>query len=187
MRALRFNFSGGRTQIQRAGNVLLCIVLLAGGYLLWQYAAVQQELKALQVKRDGFQRVRHVDSGHEKTPSPALPLREAEIGYANRVIERLALPWDRLFNEMENTVDAQVVLLGVEPNAESGRITFTSEARDLRAMLDYERRLIVSEVLRDAHVQSHQVQMQDPQRPVRFVVEATWLDGAGKNRRDLSK
>lgn len=187
MRALRFNFAGGRTRTQRAGNVLLCIVLLAGGYVVWACENTQQELKALQAKRDGFQRVRHADSVPKNTRSAALPLREAEIRYANLVIDRLGLPWDRLFNEMENTVDAQVVLLGVEPNAESGRISFTSEARDLRAMLDYERRLAGSDVLRDAHVQSHQVQLQDPQRPVRFVVGATWLQGVDKNRREPSK
>jgi Tfp pilus assembly protein PilN len=158
---------------------LLCAALLTGGYVAWTCEETLKELSALQAKRDGFLRVRYADRAPEKSTAAA-PLRQAEINYANRVIDRLALPWDRLFNEMENTVDSQVVLLGVEPDAERGRISFTSEARDLSAMLSYERRLGGSALLRDVHVQSHQVQIQDPQRPVRFVVGATWLQGQAK-------
>lgn len=178
MRELTLNFSGEHSRVQRTGRALLLVSLVFAGSVFWRYESIQQELSAIQEQRSRWVRS-HNESGAQRRHEESAPERVEEMKYANKVIDRLALPWDRLFNEMENSVNSDVVLLGVEPDAGRGRITFTSEARDLSTMLSYEQRLAQSALLREVHIQSHQMQMQDPQKPVRFIVGADWLPQAG--------
>jgi Tfp pilus assembly protein PilN len=75
---------------------------------------------------------------------------------------------------VEASVGDQVTLLGVEPDTEKRELRLIAEAKDLDAMLAYARRLQESALFSDAYVVSHQIQQQDPQKPVRFVVNAQW-------------
>ncbi|MTV40557.1 PilN domain-containing protein [Duganella radicis] len=174
MRQLNFNFSGHLSLLQQAGKIFLLLSVVLAAYCVWKYEETEQELSVIRAHQSKLARVQS-DASATRQNAEVLSAKDEEIKYANRVIDRLALPWDRLFNEMENTVDADVVLLDVAPDAERGRISFTSETRDLSTMLNYERRLAQSPLLRDVVIQSHQVQIQDPQKPVRFVVAADWL------------
>jgi Tfp pilus assembly protein PilN len=105
----------------------------------------------------------------------ALEQQEAELRYANRVINQLALPWDRLFTEVEASVGERVILLSIEPDMSSNTLQITAEAEDLDAMLVYAKRLRASKVFKDAHLKSHQLQIDVPGKPVRFVVNAKWI------------
>jgi Fimbrial assembly protein (PilN) len=67
-----------------------------------------------------------------------------------------------------------VALLSIESDTDKGRMKISGEAKDLQAMLDYLRFLGTQPTLAEVYLQSHQVQQQDPQRPVRFVLSADW-------------
>lgn len=99
---------------------------------------------------------------------------EEEIQRAKDVIRQLALPWERMFAAIESSDDKGIALLAIQPDAEKRRITIGGEAKNLLAMLNYVRRLETSGVLARVHVTSHEVQQQDPQKPVRFMLEAVW-------------
>src|SRR3546814_13332811 len=43
-------------------------------------------------------------------------------------------------------------------------------------MLEYLRQVRKAPALRDAYLVSHQFNLQDPQKPVRFVIEGRWQD-----------
>jgi Tfp pilus assembly protein PilN len=180
MRALAFDFAPRSSALHRVLNVLLLGAVCAALYVAngWFVFARQHDTwEAGQAAAAKSQRTGGADDANRKVRAAQ---EEAEVAYANKVIERLALPWDRLFNAMEATVDEQVVLLGVEPDVDKRSITVTAEARNLVAMLAYARRLGANALFRDVHVQSHQLQVQDPQHPVRFVLGARWLPGAEK-------
>lgn len=100
----------------------------------------------------------------------------AELKLANRVIERLSMPWDALFREIELSVDEQITLLNVEPDTEKKEIRIIAEAKSLTAMLDYMKRMRTIALFKDAHLLNHQIQQQDPQRPVRFLISANWVN-----------
>lgn len=99
---------------------------------------------------------------------------EEEVKRAKEVIQHLTLPWTRLFAAIESTDKQNVALLSLQPDASKRRITIGGEAKHLAAMLDYVRALEKGRMLSRVYVTSHEVQRQDPQHPVRFMLEASW-------------
>lgn len=97
-----------------------------------------------------------------------------EIGRANRIIDRLGLPWGELFAAIDATVIDDVALLSVEPDMERREVRISAEAKDSKAMLNYVRSLQHSKAFSNGHIVSHQINKQDPQKPVRFSVVAAW-------------
>ena len=51
-------------------------------------------------------------------------------------------------------------------------LRLTAEARNREAMFEYLRRLAQARGLAEVHLVSHQVQRDDPQRPIQFTVQA---------------
>jgi Tfp pilus assembly protein PilN len=99
-----------------------------------------------------------------------------EIRAVNQVIDQITLPWDRLFLALESASNARVALLGIAPDRAGGLVQLSAEAKDSEAMFDYVKRLQVSRALTRVYLLNHQVNMKDPQRPVRFTVSASWTD-----------
>lgn len=164
-----------RTGVRRIGGMLLLAGVVLACWLGYDYRERSNTLAGLEYRLRAQQdRTRAVPATRN---AAQLAQEQAELKLMAQVQGRLGLPWDALFNEIEATVDEHVTLLSVEPDAEKGALHVTAEARDLGAMLAYGKRLAASARFKDALIQSHQVQVQDPQRPVRFVVAAQWLMG----------
>jgi hypothetical protein len=99
---------------------------------------------------------------------------EDDIQRAKGVIRQLTLPWEKMFTAIESSDDKSIALLAIQPDAEKRHITIGGEAKNLLVMLNYVQRLETSGVLTRVHVTSHEVRQQDPQKPVRFMLEAAW-------------
>lgn len=100
-----------------------------------------------------------------------------EIKHANEVLSKITLPWDKLFQAVEWSSGQDVALLGIEPNAEKNEVKISGEAKNMMAVLGYLRHLTAQEVISSAYLRSHQVQQQDPDKPVRFSLVAAWKGG----------
>lgn len=171
MRALHFNFapSRGRPYL-RLFILAASLVLLA--YVGWLYVAAS----AAQRSADA----RLAQLGVAPLSNAKLPADERiinagnsdDIAYERSVVDRLSVPWDALFKEIEMSVDSSVVLLSVESNLGRGTVSLIAEARSLTAMIDYARRLRAGTMLQEVQIQSHKLLAQDSLRPVRFVINA---------------
>ena len=91
-------------------------------------------------------------------------------------IDQISLPWDRLFRAIESAANARVALLGITPNLNSGTVEVSGESADLNTMFDYVKSLQRDPALAHVYLLNHQVNAQDPQRPVRFTVSASWTE-----------
>jgi hypothetical protein len=80
--------------------------------------------------------------------------------------------WEPFFGALEACAGPDVGLLALDAGA--GRAQLTGEARDLPALLGYLRRLGASQAFAAVDLQTHQLQQEDPQHPVRFVLLLTW-------------
>lgn len=98
-----------------------------------------------------------------------------ELKVARDVARQLGMPWDELFRSVEAADAPTVALLGIESTADRQRIQISAEAKNLDAMLCYIKDLEGRALFSDVYLHSHQIQQQDPQRPVRFMLSATWL------------
>lgn len=97
-----------------------------------------------------------------------------EVTHANEVLHRLSLPWELLFRTVESAAGDGVTLLALEPDMEKRVVKISGEAKDFPAMLNYITQLEAKAVFGPVYLQSHEVQQQDPNRPVRFALLVVW-------------
>ncbi len=97
-----------------------------------------------------------------------------EIKYVNGVLNKLTLPWDKLFQAVEWSAGKDVALLGMEPDAEKREVKISAEAKNLTAMTRYLGQLSAQDIFSSVYLQSHQVQQQLAEKPVRFTLIAAW-------------
>jgi hypothetical protein len=95
---------------------------------------------------------------------------------ANAVAYELARRWDGVFLAIEAASDADVALLAIEPDARKGIVRVTAEAKNKTAMLRYLTRLQARQPLQNMLLEHHEVRVQEPERPVRFIVSGEWGD-----------
>lgn len=174
MDRLRLDYQRREAPLPRLGLLLLLIALgaaIAGGdYYLrlakqvsdWETNAAQLENAA---KRHGIL-VRH--GGRDEADYGE------EIRHANTVLRQLTLPWDQLFDTIETVGGKNVALLSLAPDAEKRLVRISIEAKDVAAALDYLRSLEAREIFQDVQLHNHHIQLQDPEKPVRFTLQATW-------------
>ena len=174
MKPVSVNFSVHRKRpYDRTGWVLLAVAAGIGLFLIWYYAILIRAFDAGELERARLQRP---VSGTDHVPGIGEKARlRSEMRFARRVIEQLDTPWLALFAAVETAYDDNVTLLGIEPEPERREVRLFAEARDAEAMLAYVRQVRQSPVLRDAWLANHQVNLQDPLRPVRFSINARWL------------
>jgi len=174
MKRLSINFTWEKDR--RPLRLGLLLLVLAVEISLWvggQAVEGQRALETLQAERQALQPV-------PDPPKAALSLEDqqrqhAELKMAQGVIDRLDTPWGVLFAAVDSAFDDQVTLLNVEPDAERRDVQLTAEAKDLAAMQAYVRQIQNSPTFVDAYLASHQINQQDPLRPVRFIVHARWI------------
>jgi Tfp pilus assembly protein PilN len=95
-----------------------------------------------------------------------------EARSAETVQRQLALPWAGLIETLESAASADVALLQMQPDALQRVLRLSAEARHHDAMFEYLRRLAAAPAFTAVHLVSHQVQVEEPQRPVQFSVQA---------------
>lgn len=172
MRRLKLDFQ--RKSASRGGGVaLLSMALLVSGMLFADYREVTAEIERVEAALTRLERL----AGHKvvRPGKQGADPYSAEIKRANEVIDQLALPWDQLFASVEEASGKGVALLSIQPDKHKGEVAIEGESKDIAAMLDYMRRLNEAKQLRKIDLLSHQVQQQDPQKPVRFNLSARWI------------
>lgn len=168
MKRLELDFIAPPRRRAWPGVLLLAISLAAAGMLGLHYRGIQLELKRLEIA-GGL-----VSS--ERQPARVLPKERLDeaVKNAEAVVGQLTLPWASLAESVESAATKDVALLQLQPDAQQRLLRLTAEARHRDAMLEYLRRLAAAPVLSDVHVVSHQVQLEMPQRPIQFTVQASF-------------
>jgi len=90
------------------------------------------------------------------------------------VMAELGLPWNDLFEHLENTASPQVSLLEVRPAAAKGNVRISGEARTVGALMNYVRDLEAQDAFEDVSIQEHQVESAGPEQSVAFRLQARW-------------
>lgn len=168
MRALSIDYLRTPRSLRWVGMVILVAGGVASAGFVQQYRDLQLELSRVQMTA-GLLNV-------ERIPASAASARgtEEELKQVNVMIYQLTLPWGEIFAAVENAATPQVALLQVQPDAQQRLLKITAEAKDQGAMLQYVRRLSDARNLSNVHLLSHQVQVQDPLRPIQFSVQANF-------------
>jgi hypothetical protein len=168
MRAVSLDFESAPRRIAWAGWGLLAIALALAGGLAARFVSLQAELELAESQATRLQ----VRARAAPADAKAARQRAEELQRARIVSRQLTLPWGPLFESVERAATSRVALLGLQPDTAQNVVRITAESRELSDALEFVRRLEATRRLGRVHLASHQVQEQDPQRPVRFVVIA---------------
>jgi Tfp pilus assembly protein PilN len=175
MRKLKLNFVSQFHFLQLFGIGLLVIACILILYLGITAVQKKKELEKLEDSWLSLQQIQKKNINISPSKMEDMKKLQTELTIANRVIAKINLPWDILFQEIETTIDSQVSLLSLEPKIEKNEVQISAEAITYHAMLDYIKRLRLSKHLKEVYLQSHQIQVQDPQKPIRFIVQLKWV------------
>jgi len=167
MRPLDFEFAAPRRAAGWAGWLLLALAALFVADLGRSYVAVESDIARLETRI--------------ARTAPAADTRESvraaspeEFAQARAVLRRFATPWPALFDAVEAVQLDAISLLAIEPDANTGQVTISGEARSYLAVLTYVARLQEQPGLHRVHLARHDVRESEPRRPVAFAVSAQW-------------
>lgn len=169
MKRLALDFTPAREGASRTGLAALaaglaaCVaVILFQQQLLERIARAQAELGALASRRPA-----------QNGAARSVRKQGEAIERANLVARELARRWDLVFLALESARSPDVALLAIEPDAAKSLLRVTAEAKGKREMLAYVARLHAAQPLEQVMLESHEVLVQVPEKPVRFIVSAT--------------
>jgi hypothetical protein len=163
MQRLALDFAAHGRAHRWAGPLLLAIALGVSGDMAWRYVQLERSVKAAETQVARAQPRR-----------PAVSVSSEEIAQARETVNRLGLPWAKLFGALEEAADDQVALLAIEPDAKSGKVIITGDSKDYLAALSYVLNLRRSASLADVQLVRHEVKKNDPQHAVSFQISAAW-------------
>ena len=178
MRPMRIDFAapGWRRALLRAHPVMLAagalgIVLLLAGAGLGMQAAKQQAARD-QVLRSQQRKLAAAVRAPERKPESAIP--EAQAAAVNAAILQLNLPWRQLQDAIAAANSPAVALLALDPDPRKQTLKITAETRSSDDMVGYIEQLKQQEFFSGAALLRHEINDQDPNRPLRFQVEVQW-------------
>ena len=152
------------------GVLLLLVGLIIALYAYTEVRALNGQISLAQA------RVESMSQGVRPKAAPTLDTEtlQIEVRAANTVLQQLALPWNDLFTALETTSDKQIALLSIQPDAGKQIVRITGEAKSFEALLTYMRRIEQSKTLRQVYLNSHEMRLQDAEKPIRFALTASW-------------
>lgn len=175
MRALHLDYQAAPPKPWTGIILLICgIALLAFTLLNYQHAVLDEATLEADIAKIRGAVVKDTQ-GRRQAPTESAQRKE-EIATANGLIRQLTLPWEALFSTFELATNKDVALLSIEPDAKKRIVKVTAESKTVQGMLEYMKRLQKSPLLDEVVLQKHEVQMQDPEKPLRFIVTSVWKE-----------
>ena len=169
MTKLHLDYQHSINPFPRGGMLLLVLALASLIATGIYYRDLSAQAVLWESRADRIGQMSAGRSGERRAGELAL-----EVKRANEVLHQISVPWDSLFNTVESVSGKDVSLLVLEPDTEKRQIKISGEAKNMAAMLNYVKQLENREVFGTVYLQSHHVQLQDPEKPVRFMLLAVW-------------
>jgi Tfp pilus assembly protein PilN len=102
------------------------------------------------------------------------PVPVAQAAAVNATVLQLNLPWRALHDAIQAGTPAAIALLALEPDARKNTVRITAEAKSSDDMIAYVERLQKSDWFSGVSLARHEINEQDPNRPIRFQLDAQW-------------
>ena len=163
MQRIELDFIRRKPRSRWAGRLLLAVALGVAGDMAFTYTQLERSVQANEAL------VAHAQP--RKAVAHASP---EEIALARDTVERLGLPWTKLFAALESAANDQVALLAIEPDTKTGTVKISGDSKDYLSALAYVLNLSQADALSHVQLVRHEVKQNDPQRPVAFSISAAW-------------
>ena len=155
-----------------ASWALLAIALAFAADVGYSYVKARLEIEAKTIQLARLSSAHPARKAPLNVPSPS----KEEFAAAQDTILRLSTPWDNVFRALEAARSDDVALLSIEPDAGSGSLSISGEARSYPAALTYVAWLAQEKTLKNVRFARHEIVPQEPHRPLAFTISADWKD-----------
>jgi Tfp pilus assembly protein PilN len=158
----------------------LTMLILALGVVLCMSAGIATfRLKIQQslVEADG--RVTHtklVRQTSVKTVAKISAVSPLQAKAINQATSQLNLPWPDLLDTIEGSTPASIALLSLEPDGKIHLLKGLAETKTSDSMLAYVEQLRQQPFFSSVVLIKHEINEQDPNKPLRFQFEARWTE-----------
>jgi Tfp pilus assembly protein PilN len=98
----------------------------------------------------------------------------AQAGAVNAAVRQLNLPWRALHDAVAAATPPAIALLALEPDANKSSVRITAEAKSSDDMIAYVAGLRALDWFSGVLLTRHEINEQDPNRPIRFQIDAQW-------------
>lgn len=164
MNRIHIDFAGRGRRARWAGRILAVLAVAMCAEAALSYRDARATLEAAEG--------RLAQAGPRAAPVPKLAAEE--VALVRDTLERLAMPWERLFGALEAAATEDVALLGIEPDPKAGTVVISGDSKSYLAALSYVLNLSRAESFNRVQLVRHEVKPNDPQGPVSFAVSADW-------------
>lgn len=184
MRALDLDFAKRRRCASPFGLLLLVLGAAAVAAVAADYLAAAEELQLLEARQARLeQQTRQVRSqarysGAARRLADAGDQARTGEQAAERAIEQLRLPWDRVLREIEALTPPAVALLSIESQGQTRVLRLTGEARTMGDAVAYVGRLRASPWIDAVYLSSHEERPADAVKVIRFSLDAAWHESS---------
>jgi hypothetical protein len=166
LRRLELDYIAAPRRKRWLGYALLAVSLVVAADLVLRYRDAQIELDRTETAKGLL--------STERGAPKAIPKQrlDEQVKNAEAVVRQLTLPWAAIIHTIEEVATDDVAILQLQPEAQQRLLRITAEARDQESMLAEVRRRAGAKTLFNVHLVNHRVQLDDPQRPIQFSVQA---------------
>lgn len=168
IRRIEFDYIAPPRRPRWMGYTLLAVSLAIAGHLTLKYREAQLELTRAAATKGLLNTERREPRG------PSKERLNDQVKNVEAVMRQLSLPWAMLIQTLEDAATGDVSILQLQPDAQQQFLRITAEARNMGAMFEYLRGLAAMKVLFNVHLANYQPQLDDPQRPIQFSVQASF-------------
>jgi Tfp pilus assembly protein PilN len=158
--------------------VALLIALGMSGALSLEVLGQQQQAQDLKDSAQAMSRRLQARVALPPRASVLKPLTAAQAKAINAVIGQLNVPWQPLFDALEEASLPGVALLELHPDAQTNELRAKAEAKSADDMIAYVESLKRQGLFAEVRLDRHEVNEQDRNHPIRFEVSALWREGA---------
>jgi Tfp pilus assembly protein PilN len=149
-------------------GLLLCVGAALGGWTL----AEQRQERERQL-RHLRERVAAMSARPVEAARTVIPPEQA--AFVNGAVMQLNLPWRELQDAVAAATPRGVALVAMEPDPRKQVLKITAETKTSDEMVAYVAELKQQESFSGVILTRHEINDQDPNRPLRFQLEATWV------------
>jgi hypothetical protein len=164
MQRLELDFRRSRAPAPWLGRVLFAVAVAFAADVGFSYYEVD---RAVHANRETLVRA-------QPRTAPPPKVSPEEAASVRETVERIGLPWDKLFGALESAASEQIALSGIEPDPKAGTVIISGNGKDYLAALSYVLNLSRQEALSRVQLVRHEATSNDPQGPVAFAISAAW-------------
>ncbi len=112
----------------------------------------------------------------QKLPVKQVPvsIQPEQLKQMQETVNALAVPWNALFEAIEQSDQKDIAILSLEPNSQKQQVVMTGEAKNLQVALAYITQLENQPALSQVFLQKHSIDEANVSKPVSFTIFAKW-------------